>query len=1017
MTSLRAFLSVAFLCLGAATTANANDSRLRIETGMHLGAIHLLSGEASGRYLVTVGSDSSVRIWDALRGSLLRTLYIPAPADVDAQKPIAALSTDGQTLAMTTNAPSDAMEPKSTLTLLDWRSGQVRSTLSIDGMIARLIFAPLENTTNETPRRLAALSAQGAVMIYDARDGTQIAKLSCDEPCVDIDFDGAGRLLTLSAAGGIKLYDAALQPRGEARLPQRMKRARVSPDGSRVAVSAADSGQLGVYSVPGLRLLYEPELRGLQATADLLIGWSPSGGTLYGSVAVDNSRGPARSQLRRWSAAGQGTFTDSVQDDAAITALVPLAQEGLALAASPLSLGVVAANQKYLWRHQRTLAYFSAPDSVLQIDATGANIRFSIDGKTKLGFSLSDRSIQKSTPFGMRYSIPVSGGDGWKLSGFPESPVQDGVPLPLQAQESVRCHALRPFVPGAAAAEQALVLVGTDRALVAFDQKGQQRFRTEVPGGVHKLAISGDGHLALAGLADGSLRFYATADGHSVLTLVMERGGERWILFTESGYYDAAVNGEQLLGLQVHASGRSTDDFFPIATFRARRYQPELLSRVLTTRSEERSLNELAAERGRPGDHLSWEQMLPPIVTILDPKEGATASGSQLSMRVLVRTSATIGPLELRTFIEGRTALTRGLRLSKPSVSETGEREQVFDLVVEVPADDCTVTVIAASGEHKSEPASLRLAGQAGPKQRAATKPDLYVLAIGVGDYAQENLRLRFPGKDARDIGRVLREQRGLLYGQVFVQEFVDRQATRDNILAGLSWLRSKATAKDVAVLFLAGHGISDPSDGRYYFLPTDADLASPESTMVDAAQIQTALANTRGRVLLLLDTCHSGNVLVGRSGGRTTDFSRVVNEMASAESGVVVYAASSGAQASRESPSWNNGAFTKAVIEGLRGKADYTSSGRVTVSALELYVGERVRQLTLEQQTPTTAKPTTIADFSLALVSSRGGALRKPWIWVLVGVTAAAGAATAIGLGVASKGPDTTGLPALRPF
>jgi len=42
------------------------------------------------------------------------------------------------------------------------------------------------------------------------------------------------------------------------------------------------------------------------------------------------------------------------------------------------------------------------------------------------------------------------------------------------------------------------------------------------------------------------------------------------------------------------------------------------------------------------------------------------------------------------------------------------------------------------------------------------------------------------------------------------------------------------------------------------------------------------------------------------------------------AESGAVVFAASTGNQYPLEDAKWNNGAFTKALVEGFTGRADY---------------------------------------------------------------------------------------------
>jgi uncharacterized caspase-like protein len=93
-----------------------------------------------------------------------------------------------------------------------------------------------------------------------------------------------------------------------------------------------------------------------------------------------------------------------------------------------------------------------------------------------------------------------------------------------------------------------------------------------------------------------------------------------------------------------------------------------------------------------------------------------------------------------------------------------------------------------------------------------------------------------------------------------------------------------------------------------------------------------------------------------------------VVNELASAENGAVVFASSTGKQYSLEDDAWGNGAFTKALVEGLSGKADYSGKGTISINMLDLYLSERVKQLTGGKQTPTTTKPNTVPDFPIAL-------------------------------------------------
>jgi hypothetical protein len=59
---------------------------------------------------------------------------------------------------------------------------------------------------------------------------------------------------------------------------------------------------------------------------------------------------------------------------------------------------------------------------------------------------------------------------------------------------------------------------------------------------------------------------------------------------------------------------------------------------------------------------------------------------------------------------------------------------------------------------------------------------------------------------------------------------------------------------------------------------------------------------------------------------------------------------------------------FHQALVDGLTGKADLTGKGRITINMLDVYISERVKELTQGKQTPTTAKPQTIQDFPIAV-------------------------------------------------
>ena len=71
----------------------------------------------------------------------------------------------------------------------------------------------------------------------------------------------------------------------------------------------------------------------------------------------------------------------------------------------------------------------------------------------------------------------------------------------------------------------------------------------------------------------------------------------------------------------------------------------------------------------------------------------------------------------------------------------------------------------------------------------------------------------------------------------------------------------------------------------------------------------------------------------------------------------------------SQENAARGNGAFTKAVVEGLSGKADFSKNGKITHKGLDYYVSERVKELTKGQQSPVSISPSGVTDFPVALV------------------------------------------------
>ena len=81
-----------------------------------------------------------------------------------------------------------------------------------------------------------------------------------------------------------------------------------------------------------------------------------------------------------------------------------------------------------------------------------------------------------------------------------------------------------------------------------------------------------------------------------------------------------------------------------------------------------------------------------------------------------------------------------------------------------------------------------------------------------------------------------------------------------------------------------------------------------------------------------------------------------------------MVFTSSTGNELSRELDDKKNGAFTLAVVEGLRGAAARPQVPVIMISDLQGYVSRRVRDLTNGNQKPMMAMPKTVEDYPISM-------------------------------------------------
>ncbi len=951
---------------GQTATAKNEPSRqpiLRIETGMHTAPIYRIGVDAANRFLVTASVDKTVRVWELPSGRLLRTIRVPIGAGFEGKLFAVAISPDGSTIAAGGYTGYE-WEKTYSIYLFDRESGRlIRRLGGLPDGVAHLVYSP------DGQYLAATLGGKNGVRVFSAvAYGPSGEDKAYGDGSTGADFDRSGRLVTTSYDGFIRIYTTSvngslrLVAKTKAKGGQRPDSVKFSPDGTHVAVGFADPSKgVAVLQSSDLAPLFAPDTTGLNRInrnySLNYVAWSADGGTLYAGGILNDAN--VTQFIRAWVDGGRGGYRDiaAAAGGGIISHILPLRDGGIIYGAANPAFGVIdASDTRQLLTTVAIANYMGLGQGfLLSPDGTGVGFAYKLLGQSPARFSFADRKLDTAPAGGLNWLPPKTEDSNIRVTELfnTYTPKLNGTPLKFEQHEWSRSLALAP--------DKSAFLLGTQLYLRLFHRGGAERWKVEGPGDALAVNISSDGKLAGAAFDDGTIRWYRMTDGKELLAFFPHADRKRWVLWTPQGYYDAAPGAEDLIGWHVNNGKEQAADFFPVSRFRSVYYRPDVISRVLTVGDEAEALRLADTEAGRKRQETEVLKRLPPVVSIIAPSEGAEVSSTTVTVRYEARTPSGEPVTAAWALVDGRPVSDVRGQGVKPAAGQS--------LQVTIPERDCEIAVIAENKFAASVPAVVRLRWRGRTvAEEFVVKPKLYVLAVGVSKYANPNVQqLNFAAKDARDFAAAWQRQKGGLYQDVIVKVLADEQATKDSVLDGFEWILRQTTSKDVAMILLAGHGDND-AYGDYFFCPHGIDPDKTLRTGVPFTEIKKTVERLAGKVVVFVDTCHSGNVFGTMARRGSPDIVGMVNELSSAENGAVVFAASTGRQFSYERAEWNNGAFTKAVLEGVGGGADFKRVGKITVNMLDAFISERVKELTGGKQTPTTTKPKTVPDFPIAV-------------------------------------------------
>lgn len=957
------------LIVTSAAQAAPPTFTLQLDLAGHAGPLRRLDVSEARDLVVTSSDDYTARLWSLRDGRVIHVLRPPMPPGVLPRLYGAALHPGEPLVALGGTTGTD--EGGHRIFLFDTDSGALLRTIDAHGGDVKRLAWSADGTL-----LLATYAGAHGLRAFD-RGGTMVFEMSLGAPAYGIDVARDGVVAVTSMDGRVLIFSAAqssvtLLGEVPANLGSPVSVA-FSPDASRVVIGYNDP-----RTSPELRRVRDGALLGRLDASPVKVGnlmsvaWSRDGRSIF--AGGNGADGDGRILLLRYDAGSQNLVSVREAAEAAVLDFRPLSDGRLVYSsfdgAWRIDDGDMALPRgspvRFVWHRDG-----------LSIASDGRAVRWEAgQQRSPMGFRFDKRlpepgdNAQSAKPRERRglFNAPdwdftgMKTAQAWGPSHAKASgPVISGREVPLLPGEVTRAFS---FVGDAAGS-----VLGTSQRLVRIAESGEVAWALPLSTEVRAVVATADGRMLVTAMSDGTVRWWRADDGSPLLALYVDAQGN-WVSWTVNGFYDSSGGADQLVGWAVGFEADQALAFFRLNRFREQFRRPDLIDKVLETADLDAALQALDAARRQAVEQLGGDQAapalpdrmsanaLPPSLAALGPTR-LKADAGEVVLPFVLRSTAAGLEVQIEIRIDGRRV--DPLAISEP-VLQAGQMRGSARL--RLPAGANSVQVFARTASGVSEPlqflvdravdaASARAYTDAGlPRGRT-----LYLLAVGISAYQKEAYRLGLPAKDARDFAAAMQAQQGGAYERVEVRVLTDEHARREDIRAGLRWLRESTGEHDVGVLFLAGHGVND-SKGIYHFVPYDGDIDRLGETAVAQGEIRGALAGLKGRAMLFVDTCFAANVAadLGAARRRTAG---LASELTAAENSVIVFASSSGLQESEEKDEWGNGAFTKALVEALTGQVQRLRDlGQLSFDGLRRFVSDRVRSLTSGRQTPVAILP-----------------------------------------------------------
>ena len=433
---------------------------------------------------------------------------------------------------------------------------------------------------------------------------------------------------------------------------------------------------------------------------------------------------------------------------------------------------------------------------------------------------------------------------------------------------------------------------------------------------LESLHLTQNGRLVLQINKGGRFYFYDIATQKRVLNgLYID---DEIVLYTDDGFYDGTIEGAHYVTWHYPGSKQH----FDFNQFESKFKRPDVIKAILTGQTI-----------AKPD-----VQLLPPPTVEMVLKH----PGNYTKQATVELSATSVRPItNMRLFMDGAP-------ISEIPVAGKQAKKTV---PLELKRGKHWITAVAYNDQgYSSIPKSLLIDASA----VKANGGNLYVLGVGVNNYPNmPTANLDYAKQDIIAFAKTVRANPAQQYDNIVIKQLLDEKATPNNIYQALTTIVQQATIDDTLMLYFAGHG-EKGKDGKFYFLTSQASFGDFETTGLAWAKVAALLAQTKAKVIVFLDACHSG---VASQETVVPNDEYVTALMKTGKAGMVVMAASKGRQFSFEDSDFGNGhgAFNFAITQALtenRQTTDTNQNGIIELSELYRSVKFNVHKFTDGKQT-----------------------------------------------------------------